>query len=71
MAASPGNADLYGSLGIAYAGLADKAKAIEAGKKAVELSGKNKIFEGDMRINLAEIYTMTGDFENSIKSIKY
>ena len=71
LAASPGNADLYGSLGIAYAGLADKAKAIVAGKKAVELSGKNKIFEGDMRINLAEIYTMTGDFENSIKSIKY
>lgn len=66
-----GNANLYSSLGIAYAGLADKVKAVDAGKKAVELSGKNKIAEGEMMINLAEIYEMTGDFENSMKYIKY
>ncbi len=68
---NPGNANFYSSLGIAYAGLADKVKAVDAGKKAVELSGKNKIAEGNMMINLAEIYEMTGDFENSMKYIKY
>lgn len=71
LAASPGNADFFSSLGLAYAGLGDRAKAVEAGKKAVEMSGKDKIAEGNMRINLAGIYVMTGDSENSIKTIKY
>jgi TolB-like protein/Tfp pilus assembly protein PilF len=71
LTSDPKNVFLQSSLGIAYAGLADKNRAIEAGKKAIELSGNNKLNGADRMIDLASIYVMLGDFDNSMKNIEY
>ena len=68
---NPSNAEIQGLLGIAYAGLGLKEKAVGAGGKAIRLSVKNKMDESDMKIILAEIYTMTGDFDNAVRTIEY
>jgi tetratricopeptide (TPR) repeat protein len=67
----PDNPRLYSLSGIAYAGSGNKEKAIEAGKNAVKLSGGNNLVESDMTINLAQIYTMVGEYDNAISSIEH
>ena len=64
---------LYSSLGIVYAGLGLKDKAIEAGKRGVELMPINKeAYRGVFRAeDLALIYVMVGKYDEAIKQIKY
>ena len=66
----PDNPELLSLSGIAYAGLGNKEKAIEAGKDAVKLSGGNNLIESDMTINLAQIYTMAGEYDKAISNIE-
>ena len=54
-------------IGSAYAGLKDFKKAIDAGKKAVELS--SDALKNDMIIRLAEIYVKCGDYPNALRLI--
>jgi tetratricopeptide (TPR) repeat protein len=68
----PDDPRLYSSLGIAYAGLGQKEKAIINGKKALELMPINKeAFRGACRAeDLARIYVMSGKYEEALEQIK-
>jgi serine/threonine-protein kinase len=69
----PDDQRFYSSLGIVYAGLGLKEKAIEAGKKGVELMPIIKeAYGGVFRAeDLALIYVMVGKYDEAIKQIKY
>jgi TolB-like protein len=69
----PDDPRLFSSLGIAYGGLGQKEKAIEAGKRGVELMPINKeAYGGVFRAeDLALIYVMVGKYDDAIKEIKY
>lgn len=64
---------LFSSLGIVYAGLGLKEKAIEAGKRGVELMPVDKeAYRGVFRAeDLALIYVMVGKYDDAIRQIKY
>jgi tetratricopeptide (TPR) repeat protein len=61
----PESADNHIGIGKAYAGLKEFKKAIDAGKRAVELSN-DAVSKNDMLIGLAEIYIRCRDFRNAI-----
>jgi tetratricopeptide (TPR) repeat protein len=67
----PSMCELHSLAGIAYAGLGAKSKAIAEGEKAITLAEKSKVDEVDMKLYLAQILTMVGDFDNAIISIAY
>jgi tetratricopeptide (TPR) repeat protein len=72
MVNKPDDSRLFSSLGIVYAGLGLKEKAIEAGKRGVELMPINKeAYRGVFRAeDLAQIYVMVGKYDEAIKQIK-
>lgn len=65
------SSNLYSALGLTLAGLDYKEEAISAGKMAVEAAKKNTMDESDMKLILAQIYTITGEYDTAIKSIEY
>jgi TolB-like protein/Tfp pilus assembly protein PilF len=69
----PDDPRLYSAVGIAYAGLGLKEKAIEAGKRAVDMMPINKeAFRGVFRVeDLARIYVMVGEYDAALEQIKY
>ena len=64
---------LYGSLGIAYAGLGLDDMAISTGEKAVKLLPVNKDIYGGVYSaeDLALVYVMVGKYAEAIRQIKY
>ncbi len=63
---------IHMALGMAYAGLGEKARAVEEGEMAIQIaSEKNMLEEAYMRINLAQIYSMVGDYDNAFPIIAY
>jgi TolB-like protein/Tfp pilus assembly protein PilF len=70
---APEDHRLYSALGIAYAGLGQKGKAIENGAKAVEMLPMNKdAYFGVYRIeDMARILVMTGDYNKALEQIKF
>ena len=66
------NAGALRNLGIAYAGLARKAEAIEKGLEAVEILPLSKdAFAGIFGIeNMAEIYTMVSEYDKAIDQLE-
>ncbi|RLD92683.1 MAG: hypothetical protein DRJ29_11080 [Bacteroidetes bacterium] len=71
IAESPDDFRFHSSLGIAYAGLGKKAKAIEEGETAVELMPLTKDFYKAIFCleDLAEIYTITGETLLTIETL--
>ena len=69
---SPNDARFYSALGIAYAGLGRKADAIRTGKKATEMLPVSKeSWRGSYRVwELAEIYTMVGEYELAMDQLE-
>ena len=69
---NPEDPRLYSAIGIAYAGLGLKEKAIEAGERAVELMPINKdAWRGVYRVEgLARIYIMVGEYDAALEQIK-
>ncbi len=67
------NEELHSQLGIAYAGLGRKEKAIQEGKKGVELVPITKdAFNGSAPLeDLARIYVMTREYGAAIKELEY
>ena len=63
--------ELHSYLGIASAGINNKARAIEEGKKAVDLIKYNNFDKSDMIVNLAKIYVMLGDYDQAVSTIEY
>jgi non-specific serine/threonine protein kinase len=70
---NPQDERLHSSLGITYAALGIKDKAIYEGKKGIELLPLEKeAYRGYYRLwDLAEIYTLLGDKENALKQIDF
>ena len=59
----PENALFYIKIGLAYAGLNERLKAVEAGRKALKLS-TDALTRNDILLDLAQIYINVGDYEN-------
>jgi tetratricopeptide (TPR) repeat protein len=66
----PTNAEIHSFIGIAAAAKGYKEKAIVEGKIAVDLTVNNKLEEIEMKISLAQIYLMTGEFNTAIKNLE-
>jgi non-specific serine/threonine protein kinase len=69
----PDDARLHSALGIVFAGLGKKNKAIEEGKLAVELLPVTKeAWRGFYReLDLAKIYTIVGEYDLAIQKLDY
>jgi len=69
---NPEDSRLYSALGISYAGMGKKTKAIEAGKKGLDLMPINKeAYRGVFRAeDLAKIYVMVGEYDAALLLIK-
>ncbi len=69
---NPEDSRLYSALGIAYAGIGMKEKAIEAGRKGVDMMSISKeAYRGVFRTeDLARIYVMVGEYEAALEQIK-
>jgi tetratricopeptide (TPR) repeat protein len=69
----PGDARMHSSLGIVYAGLGEKEKAIREGERGVELLPVSKeAWNGFYReVDLAKIYTMVGKYDLAIEKLDY
>jgi tetratricopeptide (TPR) repeat protein len=67
----PLNYQIHSLTGIALAALGNKSAAVAEGEKAITLAEKNKMDESEMKINLARIYTLAGDYDNAIVTIAY
>lgn len=65
------NSEVHSYIGIASAGKKDKEKALDEGKKAVDLIKYNNFDKNDMIVNLARIYTMVGEYDQAISTIDY
>ena len=65
------NPEILSLIGITSAGRKNKKKAIEEGKKAVDLIKYNNLDKSDMILNLARIYTMVGEYDQAIFTIDY
>lgn len=70
---SPQDERLHSALGIIYAGLGLNKKAVYEGKKGIELLPLEKeAYRGFYRqSDLAEIYTLIGDYNNALKQIDF
>ena len=68
---NPDDCYSYSCCGLAYAGLGNKTDAVIAGKTAVQLAGDDIPVRNDMTINLAKIYTMSGDLQNATRQVEY
>lgn len=68
---NPDDCYSYSCSGLAYAGMGNKTDGVIAGKTAVQLAGDDILVRNDMTINLAKIYTMTGDYTNAIRQVEY
>ncbi len=64
--------EIHGMIGMSYAGIGNKGKAMSMGVKSVEIAitNKNKLDEVDMIVNLAKIYTMVGEYDKAFKKIE-
>jgi serine/threonine-protein kinase len=73
IAKTPEDHRLHSALGIAYAGMGQKGKAIEEGAKAVDLLPMNKdAYFGAYRIeDMARIYVMVGDYDKALEQIRF
>jgi TolB-like protein len=69
---NPRDSRLYSAVGIAYAGLGQKERAIEAGKRGVDLMPVSKeAYRGVFRAeDLARIYVMVGKYDAALDQIK-
>ena len=69
----PDDSRLYSALGIAYAGLGDKEKAILEAERAAELIPISKeALKGFMRVrDLALVFVMVGEYEKALDQIEY
>ena len=62
---------LHAMAGLAYAGLGEEMNAIREGELAVKMVGNNKIVESEMKLNLAAIYNILGDYYNAASLLAY
>lgn len=64
-----GNDEMFINLGIAYAGLQNREKAVEAGEKALSFVKDNAIKTAIIKEELAKIYVILGEHDNALMII--
>lgn len=71
--ARPRNALYHSSLGVAYAGLGRREEALREGLLGVELlpMSKDAVYGIPGVFDLAQIYTILGDFEKAVEQLEY
>ena len=67
----PEKCENYSMLGISYAGMNNKVKALEYGENAVSMSRDNYLWYTDRRRDLAIIYVLTGEYEKCLKELEF
>jgi tetratricopeptide (TPR) repeat protein len=67
LADNPDDPAILGSIGIAAAGLKDRARALDAGHKAISLTKYNGTDKSDRMGEMAQIYVMLGDYDKSLE----
>lgn len=69
----PDDSRFYSALGIAYAGLGLKERAIQQATRATEILPVSKEFwRGTLRIkDLAQVYVMVGEYDKAFDQIEY
>jgi tetratricopeptide (TPR) repeat protein len=65
------NPFLHCYLGITYAALGNREKAVAEGEKAIDLTENNKLNQSEVIINMSQIYTLTGDYDKAISTMEY
>jgi TolB-like protein/Flp pilus assembly protein TadD len=70
LAEKPGNTEITGDIGIAWAGLNDRMKAIEYGQEAIDLANNDVIYRNLRIKDLAIIYVMLGENKKSLELLK-
>lgn len=66
----PESNDLHAKLAIVHAGLGDYSAAVKEAEAAIKLSGQNALDLADMKLVLAKVYTMTGDYGHALNSVE-
>ncbi len=66
----PENPGLLSFVGVSAAGLNDRLKAVEAGQKAIKLAEYNYSEKSWRTEDLAQIYTMLGEYDNAIELLE-
>jgi serine/threonine protein kinase/Flp pilus assembly protein TadD len=68
----PDNAAVHSSLGIVYAGLSQKQRAVSEAKLATKLRPvSNNIYATVFIIDLAHVYTIVGEYDLAVDQIEY
>ena len=65
------SAKTYSNIGIAYAGLMEKDKAIESGKRGVAMETINILKSYERKENLAQIFTMLGLYDDAFRELEF
>lgn len=67
------NVDVHSLLSFANAGLGKVDKSVSEAKKAIDITvnSKNKMRESEMIVNLAQVYTILGLYDDAIYNIEY
>ena len=65
--------NLYISLGIAYAGLGNKSRAIEAGRKAIEILGLNTdaLWGFYTEMDMTKILLLVGEYDEVLSRLEF
>jgi tetratricopeptide (TPR) repeat protein len=67
---NPEDYEIQSLMGIAFAGKGDKSRAIEYGMNSVRLAENFKLDLPDIKINLAMIYTLAGEYEAASRIVE-
>jgi tetratricopeptide (TPR) repeat protein len=71
LAHDPENCKNLSFIGLAYAGLDNKAEAVESGEKAIILTKNGLLPRTDRMIDLAKIYIMAGEYDKCLGQLEY
>lgn len=63
----PDDPAILSSIGIAAAGLKDRARALDAGQKAITLTRYNGSDKSDRMVEMAQVYVMLGEYDKCLE----
>jgi len=70
LAENPDDPEFLSLVGIAAAGLKERAKALEAGQKALDITRYNGLEKSDRMLDLANIYVVLGEYDKALDLIE-
>jgi len=70
LAENPDDPEFLSLVGIAAAGLKERAKALEAGQNALDITRYNGLEKSDRMLDLANIYVVLGEYDKALDLIE-